>query len=200
MIWAWLGPLLSVGYSRPLQETDLGELLPRDRANVNSDRLLRALDARRRTGPITKGGFLIALFRGEVFSLAVSALFKLISTLSQFIGPLAIAGIIDYVQRVAAGESPPSWNGLGLGYWWLLALVVSGLGGNTLGLHADMMQMRTALRGRAAVILSIYEKCATVSTTVLHDIGSGKIANMCSSDAMTAALLLYFVHEVCIEK
>ena len=42
---SWLSPLLSLGYSRPLQESDLGELAFIDRAGNVASRLRHAIDS-----------------------------------------------------------------------------------------------------------------------------------------------------------
>lgn len=217
--WHWLSPILRVGYRRPLEQSDLGSPLPKDCSGPSAATLELQLHTLRKRGPLTQGELLSTLFRTETAVLCVSGTFKLVSTLlqvrppfrsyapsnrrtltwstpRQFVGPLAIAGIISYVEAAAAGATLPSWGGMGLGYWWLLALVIGSFSSNVLRLHADMMQMRIALRGRSALILVIFGKCTAASAAVLDEVGSGKIANMISSDAMMAALLLFFTHEV----
>ena len=194
--WSWLAPMLATGFLRPLQPEDLGSLLSRDQARACVDRLSELIAGLRARGALTQYGLLSAVFRADAAVLWISGALKLVSTLLQFVGPLAIAGIIAYIEAAANGASLPSWGGLGLGYWWLMALVLAGFIGNLLRLHADMMQMRIALRGRSALVLAIYAKCTTVSAAALEAAGSGRVANMASSDAMMAALLLFFTHEV----
>lgn len=81
--WSWLGPLLALGYSRPLQLEDLGDLpFDRDHAEAASAAFTAQTDYfKRRWGWTTKGAMWGATLTFEWRNILAAGICKLIGDL-----------------------------------------------------------------------------------------------------------------------
>ena len=106
------------------------------------------------------------------------ALFKTIYDLLQFVGPVLLHEIIDYLT--AAGEDRAS-KGTGFGYVGLL-FASNFLG--TLVLHQYFFRVqRVGLRLKSAIISAVYRKALKLSIGARQSKPVGEIVNIMSTDA-----------------
>lgn len=200
VLWLWIGPLLSVGYARPLQFDDLGELDSVDQTHA----LAAQLRARMASGTGSLGRRLWwAIVLVHWPQLLAAGVAKLVGDLLGFLGPISLAGIVRFCTLRAAGGRDEEWGVAGAtmekGYWWLIVAFVSAMLQNLLLQHHHQWVIRAGLRVRSALSLLVYEKALTVDQGVASGGGasgfsSGMVNNMLAGDTNSVAMVYWFVH------
>ena len=98
--YSWLGTILRLGSSRPLELDDLGDLPSVDKADVNHQCFFKVWEkekiraAKHRTRPSLWRTY----FNGYRFLLIKAAMCRLCGDLLSFIGPLSLKQIVKYVE------------------------------------------------------------------------------------------------------
>lgn len=102
-----------------------------------------------------------------------------------FVSPVALAGIVRFVTAHAAGVDDERWQGVELGYLWLVAAFVSAVLQNVCLQNHHQMVIRAGIRAKCAVSLIVYRKALTVDTAARQKFGQGMLQNLQSSDAFS---------------
>jgi ABC-type multidrug transport system fused ATPase/permease subunit len=201
-LWWWVGNVIVKGSKQPLELEDVGQLNAGDGAGRAAERLwsllthfaARTAAATGARPQITRAVLVPACVVAERRDLLISGCCKLVGDLLGFVGPLAISGIVTFVTATAAGTPVPSWGGMALGYWWMLAVFAAGIVQNFLLQWHHERVMRAGLRVRSALSLLVYRKSLSATAHTLREVGKGQITNLQSADANAVNTVFWYVH------
>jgi|EP01049_Picozoa_sp_SAG25_P007020 ATP-binding cassette subfamily C (CFTR/MRP) protein 1 len=173
MTFSWVTPLLKIGYKRALTPDDIFKVDRRDQTVTNVDKFNRLW----RQEWVSKGQnaslvrVLLACFGREF---AVGGLFKIGNDASQFVGPIALGGLLQFVND----RSQPDW----VGYSYALLLLVGQVLGSLCEVQYFQRVMRVGMQVRAVLIAAGYRKSVCLGPQASTEFGSGKLANLLSND------------------
>ncbi|GAK67638.1 ABC transporter family protein [Moesziomyces antarcticus] len=208
--FAWIDPILTAGYTRPMEKNDL-YLLPPDRC---SDRLgaqlLTALDERQkqRRAAISddskkedkpaKIPSLMWAMNDIVFRYFwIGGFLKLLADIGTITSPLLLRALINfgrdsYKLRNDQGQAPPIGQGVGLaiGLFLVQALCVF------LNVHAFNRGFGTGIILRGALIQAIFQRGMNLSTRArtTGGLGVSKLVTLISADATRIDYAGQFFH------
>jgi len=114
-----------------------------------------------------------ALTRAFGWLLVPALVNKVVGDVLAFVQPLALGGIIDYIGAIDDGGDGDEFGGLGLGWWWTIALVVASIAQNALLQNHHHMSMRVGMRVRAAIQAVVYSKSMSVASAAREIVGMG---------------------------
>lgn len=206
LTYTWMQPLMRLGFSRPLEPSDLPPLPLFLRAHAirhafNTDKE----KARAKIASSAEAAARAALAAGvgspspspslySTLKIAFSpALFggvflKLIFDVQQFLNPLLLSAIVTFIQQRydyitgapgAPAEEPEAWEG----FVYVALLAVNALV-QTCVLHQYFMLMMSAGQGlKSACSLAVYQKSLRLSVTARQGQTIGKLVNLLSTDA-----------------
>ncbi|KAA0148004.1 hypothetical protein FNF29_06948 [Cafeteria roenbergensis] len=178
--FGWLSPLLSLGYSRPLQESDLGELAFIDRAGNVASRLRHAIDS--------SSSMWWAMAHAFGGSMVYPVACKLVGDLLGFVQPLALSGIVRHIETGGA----ETLGGLGLGYWWAIAVLCSSVLQNVLLHQHHHWAIRAGMHARVSTSGVVFEKALRLSSGELAAAGGGQAQNLAQADSQRIMFIFYF--------
>lgn len=185
LFFIWPYPLLKLGMERPLEESDLPEILDSDRSSVNRKYLDRLWQEEK-------------LRHGKNASLHRAILRDFFSSL-WFIQPLLLATVVaKVVQAVALGELLQSLQGGGReGYWWAGLLVLCGAVILFEHHHVFMFTWHKGMQLRIAAVASIYDKSLRLSSTNQEAAASsGRVMNLASNDVERFIMAALFINYI----
>lgn len=199
LTWGWLFPLLRLGYKRPLEFNDLGDLLWSDQAVQTTSRflsLLRSTKNKYASWSMIKRLYYVFFFHEPQMILA--GIGKLCGDLLGFIGPIALAGIVKFVTLKQKGLNDQYWGipnyQMEMGYWWLLALFWSSILQNLCLHQHHHFAIRAGMRVRNAITVLVYRKSLHLQNNVRSEFGTGFIQNLASTDAQSLNAVYWFAH------
>jgi hypothetical protein len=134
----------------------------------------------------------LAAMQKKNFSLG--SLSKEVGDLLAFVGPLALNGIVAFVTDKAEGRATPSFGGMALGYWCVIASCVASVLQSLALHHSYQAFIRAGIQSKQAVSLAIYQKSTRISAAQRQAIGAGKIQNLMSNDANAVNMAWNFVN------
>lgn len=182
----WLTPLLSIGFKRPLEATDLPPLRPALRSDYLRERLTQAWIRRKESSSVYN--LLLALLDafGRLFWLA--GLLKLIGDICALSSPLVLSLIIADLKQTDRS----------LTYGILLCLLIFALQmTNTLTVNNYFnITMQIGLKVRTSMSALIYGKALRLSSLSRQSFSTGQIVNLMSTDASRLDAVVTFVHYI----
>ncbi|KAM4059836.1 ABC transporter transmembrane domain-containing protein [Hirsutella rhossiliensis] len=205
----WLSPVLTTGYTRPLQVDDLYHM-PGNRLIADyADRLEKCWSARLErnrsrmasSGPVVWKPFwarhttdttVLALALNDVCFrwFWLGGLFKLAGDLSQMVSPLLIRFLI-------ATLSDPSQQALRAGFGYAVGLFFLLVFSVTSNVHGFYRSYTTGILIRGALMHTIYRR-ATMQLTdkakLKHGLGTGKLMSLMSADVTRVDFCCGFFH------
>lgn len=186
-----MGPLLTLGLQRPLEQEDLGDIGPKDQAAVLGEELLQRLQQRvpGRTPQLHLWMSLSAMQKRNIWWGTVG---KEVGDLLGFVSPLALQGIVKFVTLKQAGGRDQAMGGLELGYWWVVAVFVSTLLQTVALHHSYQCFIRAGIQSRQAVAFAVYHKTLRIAGSQRQETGAGKIQNLLSVDSGAIERSFYY--------
>lgn len=187
LTFAWISPLMALGFARPLEERDLPALSEGDCAADNAVRFGKRWREERARG--REGASLVrALWRAYGGYFARTGLLKLAQDAAMFLGPM----LLQYLIRFVADSGAPLWQGL----VFSAALLVSSTL-QTFCVHAYFFRVfRSGLRIRAGLVTEIYAKAFALSSAARQAQSLGEITNHMSIDAQRLSDLTTYLHMI----
>ncbi|KAF2317859.1 hypothetical protein GH714_041178 [Hevea brasiliensis] len=170
-IFAWMNPIMKLGYKRPLTEKDIWKLDTWDQTETLNNRfqkcwaeesqrpkpwLLRALNSSL-GGRFWWGGF-----------------WKIGNDVSQFVGPLLLNQLLQSMQ-----EGDPAW----IGYIYAFLIFVGVVFGVLCEAQYFQNVMRVGYRLRSTLIAAVFRKSLRLTHESRQKFASGKITNLMTTDA-----------------
>ncbi|VFQ97027.1 unnamed protein product [Cuscuta campestris] len=180
--FAWMNPLMQLGYKRPLTERDVWKLDTWDRTETLYDQfqkcwaeefrkpqpwLLRALN-RSLGGRFWWGGF-----------------WKVFNDLSQFVGPLVLNQLLQSMQR-----GDPAW----IGYIYAVAIFLGVVIGVLCEAQYFQNVMRVGYRLRSTLVAAVFRKSLRLTHESRKKFATGKITNLMTTDAESLQQVCQSLH------
>lgn len=194
----WLSPFLRLGFTRPLEASDLGALHPSDNAEDLADKLQHLLDEQPAERPMVARLYRALIVHEPI--MIIAGIGKLLGDMLGFIGPISLAGIVDFVAIKMRGNGAQDevWGIVGYqmekGYWWLLALFWSGILQNLCLHQHHAFAIRAGVHIRSALSVLAYRKAMRMSAQAKSAFGAGFVQNLASTDANTVNMVYWFIH------
>ncbi|KAI8918715.1 P-loop containing nucleoside triphosphate hydrolase protein [Entophlyctis helioformis] len=199
LTWSWVNPIISTGWKRPLQATDLWKLPARYRTEVLSNRIEAAWATEFAKHPEAhwsakiggKGGkegvpgeiLKAALLRMLLRDVIPIGLIKLAGDACTMSAPFVIKAIVNFVvdskRAISNGTELPSLY-IGFGYAILIFMLQFG-GALSQNLYF-YNGINTGVATRVALASLIYRKSTRLSAAARQEFNAGKVTNIVSTD------------------
>lgn len=184
----WLSPLLSLGYRRPLQASDLPPLRPTFQAE-NLGRTLSTTWAARKSKAISRYSFIRATLDAYGGPFYAAGLLKLMGDICGISSPMLMGQI---VRDLKMGGKLGMLSGVGLCFAIFALQMVNTLTVNTY----FSITMQTGLRIRTATSTLLYGKALRLSAKARQSFSTGQIVNLMSTDAGRMEMAVSYVHYI----
>ncbi|XP_042503640.1 ABC transporter C family member 3-like isoform X2 [Macadamia integrifolia] len=189
--FAWMGPLLALGYKKTLDLKDVPQLAKCDRANVVFDRFREKLacDA----SGSGDGEQLSTLKLGKALILSMwkeilwTALLTMVCTLAPYVGPYLIVTFVQYLSS----SNQLKYKGYALVFIFFLSKLIKSLSER----HLSFRSRKMALRVRAALFAIIYKKGLKLSSQSKQGHTSGESINLMSVDVERIGIFSWYLHD-----
>ncbi|KAL9657812.1 hypothetical protein ABK040_013150 [Willaertia magna] len=184
----WIGGLMSTGYSKVLQVSDLYQLHGQNQANDNSERfhknwkneLLKEGNSKK------KPSLVYALHKTYGLRFYLAGILKLIYDSTQLISPLFVKWIISFMEEPDA----PFY----MGYVYVGSLFILQIFG-TIILHQYFHIVTTqGMRIRTGLSAAIYRKSLRLTSYARQQLNTGEVINYMSIDANKIQMLVTYLH------
>ncbi|CAI5724696.1 unnamed protein product [Peronospora farinosa] len=182
--FSWLGPLLHLGSSQPLEFQDLWPLDDADET-LHVTNTLHAVT--------TKNHSLWRSIR-QAFGvhMYVAGMCKLFGDCFGFVGPICVNALIQYVQ-----DPRPVWFASDHYPYILSGILFIASIFQTLCLHQHHhLVIREGIRVRSALTMLVYNKSLTLSSQTKSQVGAGRILNLATIDTNRILNLFNMIHYV----
>lgn len=182
--FGWMGPLMSTGYKKPLQDSDVWRLAEPDTSADLSRRFHATWEKERQA---RKPRLFVALHStfGRLFWLG--AVFKIGNDAAQFVAPAMLSILLTAMQ-----EGQPSWKG----YLYASCIFLGQVFGVLCEAQYFQCVMRVGFQVRSAVVAAVFRKSLYLSHKGRSGFSSGRIVNMMSSDSETLQQVCQSLHNL----
>ncbi|CAI5738498.1 unnamed protein product [Hyaloperonospora brassicae] len=179
----WLGRLLALGASQPLEASDLGSFESDEHTIRVTNTLRRAMNNSQSLGLSLQQTFF-------GFNMCVAGACKLTGDCLTFVRPICFYALIQYVENPA-----PAWVSLASNGYILSFTLLAASSLQTLCLqHYQHRSIREAARVRSALTTLVYEKALALSLQTKSSLGSKKIVDLATLDVDRVFELWRVVH------
>ncbi|CAI0545433.1 unnamed protein product [Linum tenue] len=182
IIFAWMSPLMQLGYKRPITEKDVWKLDTWDQTETLNDRFQECWAEETRK---SKPWLLRALNSSLGGRFWWGGFWKIGNDASQFVGPLLLNQLLQSMQ---AGE--PAW----IGYIYAFSIFI----GVVLGVLSEAQYfqnvMRVGFRLRATLIAAVFRKSLRLTHESRRRFASGKITNLMTTDSESLQQICQSLH------
>ncbi|KAL7089475.1 hypothetical protein ACP275_13G188700 [Erythranthe tilingii] len=169
--FAWMNPIMQLGYKRPLTEKDVWKLDTWDQTETLNDSFQRSwADEIRRPKP----WLLRALNRSLGGRFWWGGFWKIGNDASQFIGPLVLSQLLQSMQR----GDPAS-----IGYIYAFSIFLGVVFGVLCEAQYFQNVMRVGYRLRSTLVAAVFRKSLRLTHESRKKFASGKVTNLMTTDA-----------------
>ncbi|KAJ4844145.1 ATP-binding cassette sub- C member 8, partial [Turnera subulata] len=188
LTFSWINPLLSLGYSKPLDLEDIPSLAPEDEAHLAYKKFAHAWDSlvRDRSSNNTSNFVVYALAKvhfGENVFIGVCALLRVLAVA---VLPLLLYAFIDY-SNLDEQNLP---QGLSIVGGLILVKLVESLSQR----HGFFYARRSGMRMRSALMVAVYRKQLKLSSLGRKSHSTGEIVNYIAVDAYRMGEFPWWFH------
>jgi ATP-binding cassette subfamily C (CFTR/MRP) protein 2 len=187
MTFWWLNPLLSLGYKRPLEQSDMPSLGKEDETQTAYKSFAQALEDQKENGHKTLSIFW-ALTTCYWRPIAVNGLFAFGKSITLSLGPVVLKLFIDYT----GGKQAFKYEGYILVVGLFLAKSLESISQR----QWYFGSRRIGLQVRSALMAAIYRKELKLSNTGKNKHAGGDVVNYMSVDAYRIGEFTYWLHFV----
>ncbi|RHY38103.1 hypothetical protein DYB38_010877, partial [Aphanomyces astaci] len=178
-------PLLDLGNKRPLEFDDLYQLNVDDRATQISLTFKKNWE-HELTKPKPRLWWALARSFGGQF--VAAGFLKLLHDSLQFVGPMVIKYIIEFLSDPTAE--------LSTGLQYALAIFVSGVVQSFSLRQYFFLCFETGLRFRSAIVTAVYQKSLVLAASARAKKSTGEITNLMSVDAQRLQDITNYLHAI----
>ncbi|KAG7390174.1 ATP-binding cassette sub- C member 8 [Phytophthora pseudosyringae] len=185
VFFSWVTPLMKLGNERPLENDDLFQLDPHNRAASVSRTFADAWAQQTRSG---RPSLVLALGKAFGLKFVVAGVLKLVHDSLQFVGPMVIKDIIAYLSDPAAPRSE--------GLTYAAVIFVAGVVQSFALRQYFFYCYETGLQFRSAIVTAVFEKSMVLSAAARQQRTAGEITNLMSIDAQRLQDMTPYLHAV----
>ncbi|KAJ4831189.1 ATP-binding cassette sub- C member 8 [Turnera subulata] len=188
LTFSWINPLLSLGYSKPLDLEDIPSLVPEDEANLAYQKFAHAWDSlvRDKSSDNTRNFVVRALakvhFRENIFV----GICSFLRTVAVVVLPLVLYAFINYSNL----DEQNLHQGLSIVGCLILVKVVESLSQR----HCFFYSRRSGMRMRSALMVAVYQKQLKLSSLGRKSHSTGEIVNYIAVDAYRMGEFPWWFH------
>ncbi|XP_042487028.1 ABC transporter C family member 3-like [Macadamia integrifolia] len=190
--FAWMGPLLALGYNKTLDLEDVPQVANCDCANVVFARFSSKLESDCSGNNVQASTF--RLVKALIFStwkeILWTALLSTVCTLASYVGPYFIPTFIKYLSS----PHQPKYKGYALVFIFFLSKLIRCLSER----HLFFQLRKMAIRVRVSLFSIIYKKGLKLSSQSKQGHASGENANLMSVDVERTSIFSWYLHDIWI--
>ncbi|CDP05638.1 unnamed protein product [Coffea canephora] len=169
--FAWVNPLMKLGYKRPLTEKDVWKLDNWDRTETLNNMFQKCwVEESRRPNP----WLLRALNRALGGRFWWGGFWKIWNDVSQFIGPMILNQLLMSMQ-----DGDPAW----IGYIYAFSIFAGVVFGVLCEAQYFQNVMRVGYRLRSTLVAAVFRKSLRLTHESRRKFATGKITNLMTTDA-----------------
>uniref|UniRef100_A0A5B6ZBR8 ABC-type xenobiotic transporter n=1 Tax=Davidia involucrata TaxID=16924 RepID=A0A5B6ZBR8_DAVIN len=171
IFFAWMKPLMYLGYRRPLTEKDVWKLDMWDRTETLRSNFQKCwAEESRRPKP-----WLLRALNGSLGGrFWWGGFWKIGNDLSQFVGPLILNHLLQSMQ-----QGDPAW----IGYIYAFSIFVGVVFGVLCEAQYFQNVMRVGFRLRSTLVAAVFRKSLRLTHESRRKFATGKITNLMTTDA-----------------
>ncbi|KAI4297457.1 hypothetical protein L6164_037348 [Bauhinia variegata] len=182
--FAWMNPIMKLGYERPLTEKDVWKLDTWDRTETLNNKFQRCWAEESRK---SKPWLLRALNSSLGGRFWWGGFWKIGNDVSQFFGPLILNQLLQSMQR---GE--PAW----IGYIYAFSIFAGVVFGVLCEAQYFQNVMRVGYRLRSTLVAAVFRKSLRLTHEARKQFASGKITNLMTTDAEALQQVSQSLHTI----
>lgn len=183
---SWIGPLLKLGYLRPLKKEDVPTVTQEDTSEQNHIKFKEIWETQKKKDPSRKSSIFNALMRCFWRDIVKTGMFAFCRATAMSSLPLFIRFFINFV----AGNYSNRYEG----YLLVAALFLVKSVESFSQRHWYFGSRRLGIRMRSALMAAIYEKELTLSSLGKHKHAAGEIVNYIGVDAYRIGEFPWWFH------
>ncbi|XP_028799317.1 ABC transporter C family member 2 [Neltuma alba] len=180
--FAWMNPILNLGYQRPLTEKDVWKLDAWDRTETLNSKFQRCWNEESQK---PKPWLLRALNSSLGGRFWWGGFWKIGNDVSQFLGPLILNQLLQSMQR-----GDPAW----IGYVYAFSIFVGVVFGVLCEAQYFQNVMRVGFRLRSTLVAAVFRKSLRLTHEARKQFASGKITNLMTADAEALQQICQSLH------
>ncbi|XP_042492071.1 ABC transporter C family member 3-like [Macadamia integrifolia] len=192
--FAWMGPLLTLGYKKTLNLEDVPQLADCDSANVVFSHFINKFEDDDDDDDSCNGGQINTLKLVKTLILLMwkeilwTALLSIVYTLASYIGPYFIEPFVQYLNS----PHQLKYRGYMLVFIFFLSKLINCLSKR----HLFFQLRKMAIRVRAALFSIIYRKGLRLSSQSKQSHTSGENTNLMSVDVERIGFFCWYLHDI----
>ncbi|XP_023513457.1 ABC transporter C family member 8 isoform X2 [Cucurbita pepo subsp. pepo] len=188
LIFSWINPLLSLGYSRALTLADVPPLDSEDEAEFSYQRFSDVWDSLlRENGSSGSGNFAFqAIKKVHMNENVLIAFYTLLRTLSVVVSPLILFAFVEYLT----GNERNLRDGVTIVGLLIVCKVFESLGQR----HWFFESRRSGMKMRSALMAAVYRKLLKLSSLGRMNHSAGEIVNYIAVDAYRMGEFPWWFH------
>ncbi|XP_043711783.1 ABC transporter C family member 3-like [Telopea speciosissima] len=187
--FAWIYPLLALGYKKTLDLEDVPRLANCDSANVVFAHFKSKLKFDHGNGgQISTHNLVKALIFLMWKEILWTGLLSIVCTLASYVGPYLIDAFVQYLNSSHA----PKYKDYALVFIFFLAKLIRGLSDR----HLFFQLRKMAIRVRTALFAIIYKKSLKLSSHAKQSHTSGENINLICVDVERIAFFSWYLHDI----
>lgn len=175
LFFSWVNPLMEKGVSGKLTSSeelfDLPDKLLTSNLNLKLRKALNKSVYETATPSVSLLRALHSCFWKEFYGIGI---FRLVSDLSGFAGPLLLHSLVSFIEN----KDEQAVNG----YLYAIGLFAASLIGAFCSAHFNFMMSFVGLRIRGALISTLYRKTLSLNSIMISQFSTGEILNFMSTD------------------
>ncbi|KAJ4754875.1 ABC subfamily C transporter [Rhynchospora pubera] len=188
LTFSWVGPLLSLGYRKTLDQEDIPMIDSKDSTNSVLPIFKTKLDSQTgANGRVTAIKLAKALALTCLSEILTTAVYEIIDNLSSFVGPYLIKSFVQYLS--GTNRSPKQ------GYFLVFAFITAKILECLTMRHCAFQLQQARIRLRAALVGTIYQKGLSLSSRSRKSRTVGEMINIMSIDANQVTSFTWYMHD-----
>eukprot|EP00698_Gefionella_okellyi_P017609 TRINITY_DN5180_c0_g1_i1.p1 TRINITY_DN5180_c0_g1~~TRINITY_DN5180_c0_g1_i1.p1 ORF type:complete len:1377 (-),score=356.53 TRINITY_DN5180_c0_g1_i1:83-4213(-) len=189
LLFSYVTPLLRIGWTRPLNDSDLWELDQEDESNNLHDRLEKEWANEHRIRP-EKPSLFRTLLRMFWVPLTISWIFQAFSSAANLATTQVLNRLIIYLRLYAFYND----NGRE-GYLWAMAICLLAVIRSIAQYQSQIRSMRVGIQIRAVLMTKVYRKSLHVTAASRKEWSTGQVVNLMSNDTTRMLEMFQFLNE-----
>ncbi|CAN1785879.1 ABC transporter C family member 8 [Linum perenne] len=190
IVFSWINPLLTLGFSKPLKLEDIPSLVSEDEANVSYQRFKQAWESLVRDKGSSNHGsrnlVVSAMFKVFFKENIIVGVLALVRTLATVVLPLLLYAFVNYSNL----KEQNLYQGLSIVGCLIAIKLVESLSQR----HLFFLARRSGMKMRSAMMVAVYEKQLKLSSLGRRRHSAGEIVNYIAVDAYRMGEFPWWLH------